>query len=570
MILALLLAALAFVTVLVVLTPLLRGGRPNPDRASYDQAVYRDQLRELDRDIARGLITSDEAASARLEIQRRILATTRPVVHSTARRSLAADPQAGLPHAGIPQAGIPQAGIPQAGVPQAGMAPADAVLHDVPQTMPPRPTTASIVTPARLSRSPALAGVLFVAIALGSVGLYLRLGAPEVPDEPFAARQAEIAATRGGDRPSLEQAVNQLAARLKANPTNPRDWLLYAHSLEMLSRWAGAEDAFRHAMALGENSPEVAADHAETMVLAADGMVTPAAEAAFRQILAADPGSGIARYYLAIAASQGGEPRKAIDMLQGLLAAMPADSPLRGPIGQRIAEAAEAAHTPVPELAQGTTPAAGPDANAGTSAAVGPDANAVASATNLTDEQRQAMIQGMVARLAAKQQADPVNLQGWLQLARAYTVLHQPDKAADAFEKAANLKPDDASIPLQEVRALLAERKPTDRLPVRVVDLLRRVQAMDPQEPITLWFLGIAAAQDRHPDEARRYWGALLAKLPPNGEDANMIQKALDTLPPAEPAAGTPPNGALQTKMPPNGGPQAGASPTGASPSGAR
>ena len=53
----------------------------------------------------------------------------------------------------------------------------------------------------------------------------------------------------------------------------------------------------------------------------------------------------------------------------------------------------------------------------------------------MTDGQRQAMIEGMVARLAAKQQADPDNLDGWLQLGRAYAVLHQPDKAAAAYEK---------------------------------------------------------------------------------------------------------------------------------------
>ena len=39
-----------------------------------DLAVYRDQLAELDRDVARGLMPETEAASARLEIQRRLLA----------------------------------------------------------------------------------------------------------------------------------------------------------------------------------------------------------------------------------------------------------------------------------------------------------------------------------------------------------------------------------------------------------------------------------------------------------------------------------------------------------------
>jgi cytochrome c-type biogenesis protein CcmH len=57
-----------------VLLPLLRGGGVAPTRAAFDQAVYRDQLAELDRDLARGVIGPEEAAAARLEIQRRILA----------------------------------------------------------------------------------------------------------------------------------------------------------------------------------------------------------------------------------------------------------------------------------------------------------------------------------------------------------------------------------------------------------------------------------------------------------------------------------------------------------------
>jgi cytochrome c-type biogenesis protein CcmH len=149
----------------------------------------------------------------------------------------------------------------------------------------------------------------------------------------------------------------------------------------------------------------------------------------------------------------------------------------------------------------------------------------------MPDEQRQAMIRGMVAKLAAKQQADPGNLDGWMRLGQAYAVLHEPDKSAEAYDKAIALKPDDISIPLQAARALLSDLKPPERIPPRVVALLKRAEAGAPQEPMVLWYLGIAAAQDGHPEDARRNWGALLAKLPAGGEDAKMVQAALDTLP---------------------------------------
>ena len=75
MILSVVLAVVAFAALLPIVLPLLnRAGAP-PDRSVFDQAVYRDQLRELDRDIARGLLTEADAQASRLEIQRRLLAS---------------------------------------------------------------------------------------------------------------------------------------------------------------------------------------------------------------------------------------------------------------------------------------------------------------------------------------------------------------------------------------------------------------------------------------------------------------------------------------------------------------
>ncbi|WP_428539592.1 c-type cytochrome biogenesis protein CcmI [Rhodopila sp.] len=497
MILPFLLALLAFGTLLPILAPLLRGSRPVPPRASFDQAVYRDQLHELDRDITRGMLSPAEAAAARLEIQRRLLAADR---------------------------------VPAA--------------------------------PPRLSRSPVLAAIVLLVIAAGSVSSYLWLGSPGVPDEPYSSRTAELAADNS--QPSLRAAVAALATKLKQNPGNAQGWVLYGRSLAMLNQWDQAEDAYHHAIDLGQTSPDVLADHAEVMVMQAGGTVTPAAETALRQVLKADPASGMARYYLAIAAMQAGEPRRAIDGLQALLAELPADSPVRPQLGRQVAGAAQAAGIPVPKLAEGRPPAPGPTAAAelagsggagsgvagsgaagsgaagsGAAGSVGgPDAKAVADAANMSDAQRQTMIRGMVAQLAAKQQADPSNPDGWLRLGRAYSVLHEPDRAADAFDKAAGLKPDDVSIPLQEARALLSDHAPTDKVSPRVVGLLKRVEAANPDQPLVLWYLGMAAVQDAHPDQARKYWNTLLTQVPPGSEDAKVIQSALDTLSRQKPGAG--------------------------------
>jgi cytochrome c-type biogenesis protein CcmH len=71
-----LVAVLTAVVGTVLLYPLLRGAKAEGDGRSGEAAVYRDQLQELDRDLAGGLISRGEAAYARAEIGRRLLAAS--------------------------------------------------------------------------------------------------------------------------------------------------------------------------------------------------------------------------------------------------------------------------------------------------------------------------------------------------------------------------------------------------------------------------------------------------------------------------------------------------------------
>jgi cytochrome c-type biogenesis protein CcmH len=65
-----------------------RGMRAVPADSDFDKAIYRDQLIELERDRARGLIGAVEAEAARNEISRRLLQSAKPnaVVASNGRR----------------------------------------------------------------------------------------------------------------------------------------------------------------------------------------------------------------------------------------------------------------------------------------------------------------------------------------------------------------------------------------------------------------------------------------------------------------------------------------------------
>src|SRR5690606_25701036 len=65
---------LTIAATLIVLLPLTRSSKGFLSAGKNDLEVYRDQLREVDADLARGMIDEASAEQARIEISRRILA----------------------------------------------------------------------------------------------------------------------------------------------------------------------------------------------------------------------------------------------------------------------------------------------------------------------------------------------------------------------------------------------------------------------------------------------------------------------------------------------------------------
>ena len=62
----------------------------------------------------------------------------------------------------------------------------------------------------------------------------------------------------------------------------------------------------------------------------------------------------------------------------------------------------------------------------------GPDAEDIAAAATMTDADRSAMIEGMVAGLAARLEENPDDPDGWAMLIRSYLTLGDEKKAAEA------------------------------------------------------------------------------------------------------------------------------------------
>ncbi len=485
MILPLLLAVLAFAVLLPIVLPLLRGTRAGQGRGVFDQAVYRDQLRELDRDIARGLLSETEAHAARLEIQRRLLA---------------AEPTA------------------------------------MPAADPP-------------CQAPVLALSIAALVSIGSVALYGVLSEPTRLVDPGAAAAREQQA-------EIERLVARLKERLAADPTSQEGWRLYARTSAALADWDTAINAYQRAMSLGDGTVDTLAAYGEVLVARARGTVIPLARETFRTVLAREPDNGMARFYLAIAAGQDGQPAQAIRGLQVLAAEMPADAPVRAEIARRVAGFAQEAGMAPPALPPGQAPvprtggvpppgappgaplAAGPRAGmpaapstgAPPNAPRGPDQATIDAAASMPAADRTQMIRGMVARLAERLEQEPNDLDGWLRLGQSWMVLNEPEKAADAYERATPLRAEDVTIPLRAVEALLKGRAVSDPLPPRAIAILRRIETTRPDEPAVLWYLGLVAAREGQKDTALAYWRRLRDSLPPDAPDASMVRQAIDAL----------------------------------------
>lgn len=455
MLLALIFTLLAAATLATVALPLLRPAHGIADRGQFDRAVYRDQLKELEREVTRGVLSPAEAQSARLEIQRRLLAAE--------GRSVGAWSDA--------------------------------------------------------ASSPFLAAGIagFVLIAAG--GMYAWLGSPSLPDMPYASRHSASAMAKNGQHTDIKDAAAKLRAKLQTDPKNAEGWLLYARTESMLGNWGTARDAYNRAMALGQNGPSVLAGYGEMLVLSQQGIVPPAAVNVFDQVLKVDPKNPVARYYTALADGQSGQVKKAIAGWMSLAADIPNDSPMRAELASRITEAAQSAGIPAPTLPKGTTEQA--------AAAPQPDQAAMAAAAQMPPAQRKQFIQTMVGKLAAQMKSDPSNVDGWLRLGRAYTVLGDKNKAADAFQHAVALKPGDVSIMLREFEAMVSGLQPSDPLPQQAIAVLHQIQKVAPDRPEVLWYLGVVAAREGHPLEARKDWGLLLKQLPPDSDDAKMVKAAI-------------------------------------------
>lgn len=375
--------------------------------ASSDVAFYKDQLEEIERDVVRGVLGADEAELTRVEVGRRLLEADK----------------AELAASGVGEA--------------------------------PKWATAL-----------ALGGIACFVIG-GGAWLYWQIGAPGYPDLPINLRiemakelrasrpnQAEFETTAEFPVPEVDPEYIALVEKLRAvvmaeddqdeqieeiNPERKIEGLrLLAQYEASLGNFIAAYQAqttlieLKDAAATSEDFSALA----HFMVLAAGGYVSPEAEAALNNALQRDPKDQPARYYSGLLFFQTGRPDLAFRIWANLLDESPPDAPWVPPIRAQIEEVA---------LLAGQNDYRLPPQR-------GPTAADMEAAADMTAEDRQAMIQGMVTQLANRLATEGGPASDWAKLIRAYGVLGQAETARPIFEEAQTAFANDP-VGLAEIKA---------------------------------------------------------------------------------------------------------------------
>ncbi len=432
-------------------------------RREHDLAVYRYQLAEVDKDAERGVLNAEEAAAAKLEVERRML---RAADDKGERR-------------------------------------------------------ATVANSWRFATMIGLAAVL----AAGAFGVYSTLGRPDLPDRPLAQRgeerQRAVAESERGQE--MTELAARLAAKMEQSPDDIRGWVLLGRTYGTLGRTDDAAKAFRRAIALNGQDPELHIYLAETLITGSGNAVTPEAAKALKAALDLNPKHPAARFYLALARAQADDWKGAYERWLALAADTPADAPWREGLVRQLETAAAQIGAdldadmpePAPPMARAEEP--------------GPSREDMEAAASMTPEQRAEMIQGMIRNLAERLEAQPDDFDGWMRLGRAYLVTRAHAKAQDAYRKAVGLQPENVGA-LMNLAGAIIDGNTGNALPEEAVGLLRKVNSLDPRNPDALWFIGRAELEAGRPGGAKEAWTKLLALLDPASPEHANVKASIEQI----------------------------------------
>ncbi|MBO6825169.1 MAG: c-type cytochrome biogenesis protein CcmI [Sneathiella sp.] len=443
----------------ILLYPFFFGNKEEANENELGLSLYKSQLEELERDVANGVTTEEAAQQIRLEIQRRILKTSRQGTEEK-RRSIG------------------------------------------------------------LSKLTLVA--ILVTLVGGSAALYLELGSPDLPAKPLALRDIEAEKREmAGNTENLENLVKRLAERLQEQPENVDGWVLLGRTLNRMGRFEAAANTFLQATKIEPDDVDLYVGAGESFYYHAKGNVSADSLAAFKKAEDLAPDHPGVRFYLALHKAESGDEKGALEGWLSLYADSEPTEPYMPTLRERISLLAEKLEMDVEaQLAGKELPE---------DSMRGPSREDREAAAEMSAADRQEMIEGMVAGLAERMAESP-EFDGLMRLGQSYSTMGQYEKSADAYGRAAELKPD-ASMPLIMQALAIVQGAPEESPPPKpAIEIYKKVLTLDDSVAEAHWYVGLDAAIAKDKETALRHWRQILALVPPESPLYRNVEEAIKSL----------------------------------------
>ena len=308
-------AAMIMIALAFVLPPALQRSdetdvKTDDERKKANIAVYRDQLSELEADMRNGLVSEEQYAQDREEIERRLLDD----ISTTGTEEPAAGPMS----------------VGKRALLFALVNPVMAAVYYLRfKKTAPAPVSA---------RSTGF--VLGIGLPLIAIIFYLNVGSPRSIDEPpVTASQSVPRAPQQRTQEQIEANVEKLAQRLKSNPSDAEGWTMLARSYSSMERFGEAAGAYAKATELKSNDGDLWAEYAFVTAMAQGRSLQGKPAELIQQALKVEPENVKALQLAGSAAFEAKDYNKAIAYWERVLKQIPADSEASPVIIERLNEA---------------------------------------------------------------------------------------------------------------------------------------------------------------------------------------------------------------------------------------
>ena len=250
------------------------------ERKLANIAIYRDQLSELETDLKNGIVSQEQYAQDRDEIERRLLDDTGGTAPATRKGATATAPAA--------------------------------------------------------SRGTAYA--IAFTLPLAAVIFYWQIGNPDgIAGTPRVVAPTPPAESTGEPtQAQIEARVAALAKRLQSNPNDVESWIMLGRSYRSMERFGEAAGAYAKAAELQPNDADLLADYAYVSAMAGDQRLEGKPMELLNQALKLDPENLKVLQLLGTAAYQAKDYKKAIEYWERVLKKAPADAELTQIMTQQI------------------------------------------------------------------------------------------------------------------------------------------------------------------------------------------------------------------------------------------